>query len=402
MNKQNTNPSLFPAHVFSENEKNEVLLNNILIDWYFGHHDILNSVVYPPIAVAMVKELQNLSEKEIHPRFEEAKRKSLLMTALFVSGRCDADCEICYTDRNLRPDDITWEEKRELLLQVIELGNKTIYIPGEGEPFLDDHFFDLIHFAQEHNQNIVIFTNGILISDEHLFNKRWNERGYFLDKFFETVRDSSVYLYVKYWHSNKNKFCEMMRIPPDKLKTEPIKLTNGSIIDVPVGLLRLIKTDGEKVGIETAVHSLNYDDVLKNIMPFVNELGIKWYLEPIIHSGRYFGRHCYDLTSTQYDEILPFLTNQQCKRTGFSTVVLSSGHLSFCPSFVTNLSVSDMRALKELNIRNHGKDGRLGDIFNLLHTNRFLVESRYAAFSHPCLCEYFARQAERLQQRKTA
>jgi MoaA/NifB/PqqE/SkfB family radical SAM enzyme len=402
MNKQNTQPSLFPVHVFSENERNEVLLNNIVIDWYFGHQDILNSVIYPQIAVALVNELQNLSEQEIHLRFEKAKRKSLLMTALFVSGRCDANCEICYTDRKFRPDDITWEESRELLLQAIELGNKTIYIPGEGEPFLDDHFFDLIHFAQDYDQNVIIFTDGLLISDEHRFNKKWNKWGYSLDRFFDIIRNSSVYLYVKYWHSNKTKFCEMMGVHPDKLKTEPIELTNGSIIDVPVGILRLIKTDGEKVGIETAVHSLNHNDVLENIMPFVNDFGIKWYLEPIIHSGRYFGRHDYDLTSAQYAEILPFLTKQQCKRTGFSTVVMSSGHLSFCPSFVTNLSVSDMPALRELNIRNNGKDGGLRDIFTLLHTNRFLVESRYAAFSHPCLCEYFAKQAERLQQRKIA
>jgi hypothetical protein len=156
--------------------------------------------------------------------------------------------------------------------------------------------------------------------------------------------------------------------------------------------LRLYKVAPEKIGIETAIHSLNYKDVIQQIMPFVNEFGIKWYLEPIIHSGRYFGRHEYDLTPEQYIQILPHLTKQQCKRTGFSATITTSGHLSFCPSFVSRLMIKDKEALKSICIID--SDNKIKDIFELLHTNDFMVETRYKSFSHSCLCELFSEQKE--------
>ncbi|MBS1790495.1 MAG: hypothetical protein JST85_22430 [Acidobacteria bacterium] len=389
-NTETTNfVTLFPEHVFNPEDREESILSNITIDWYYGHRDILEKIQIPKYA-ALVRELKNAPMEEIKHRAEKARQKSVLMTALFLTGKCDADCSICYTDRRYKPTDLNLGEIEEIINQTARLGNKTIYIPGEGEPFLDRNIFEIIEFATRLGQNVVIFTDGLLISDEERFKKQC---GFELEEFFELVKRSPLYLYVKYWHSNRVQAAKMMGIPPERLRTETVILQNGNKIDVPKGLLNLIKIAPEKAGIETAVHKPNFDDVFEHIMPFVKDFGIRWYLEPIIHSGRYFGRHEYDLTTEQHLKISPYLTKQQCKRTGFSTVITATGHLTFCPSFLTHLSVENADSLKELSVRQDGQEG-IRDIFNIMHSNKFLVESRYAAYSRNCLCEYIANKSE--------
>lgn len=383
------NNTLFSSHAFTEKEKERVFLNNVVIDWFEGNQSLLRSVKLPGKAVDLIKELEKKGNAEIKALVDHRKNESLLMTTIFLSGKCDANCEICYTDRKASSVSMNWVQLKEIIIQVSKLGNKTIYIPGEGEPFLDNNIFDIIKLAKEYNQNIVIFTDGLLLSDERRVKQKW---GMTLEELDRIITDSPVYLYFKYWHTEKNMFATMMRIHPDKYKTESVSLDNGKTVDVPSALLRLYKIAPEKIGIETAIHSLNYNDVLSQTLPFVREFGIKWYLEPIIHSGRYFSRHEYDLTPEQYVQILPYLTKQQCKRTGFSATITTSGHLSFCPSFVSKLMINDPQRLNDISVID--KNNNVRDIFSMLHTSDFIVESRYNSFSHSCLCEYYANQKE--------
>ena len=380
---------LFPAHLFTSHEREEALRNNIVLDWYFGHKEILEGITTPELA-SFVDELRELSEEDVARAAEKARKKSLLMTSIFLSGRCDANCEICYTDRRVRETDLSIEEMKQVIKQTKELGNKTIYIPGEGEPFLDKGLFSLLEFAKELDQQVVIFTDGLLLSDEAQCQRIL---GRTLDELFEAIREYPIYLYVKYWHSNRERFSTMMGVSPRQLQTARITLRGGQTIDIPQGLLRLIEIAPEKAGIETAVHSLNFDDVFQNLMPFVKQYGPKWYLEPIIHSGRYSGRHDYDLTPEQHLKVSPYLTKQQCKRTGFSTVLMATGHLSYCPSFVTNLSVKGASALNEFSIRGDNPN-EIRDLCSMLHSNEFIVKARYAAFTHFCLCDHLARKIE--------
>jgi organic radical activating enzyme len=384
--------ALFPAHLFTPDEREEVLRNNMVLDWHFGQRKILEGITVPELA-SFVEQLRGMSHEEVEHSAARARLKSVLMTSIFLSGKCDAQCAICYTDRTIRSTDLSIEEIKQVIRQTKGLGNKTIYIPGEGEPFLDKGLFSLLDLARELDQQVVIFTDGLLLSDEAHCQRML---GRTLDEVFEAIRNSPVYLYVKYWHSNRQRFAEMMRISPQQIKTERVTLNGGQSIDVPTGILRLIEVAPEKAGIETAVHSVNFDDVFQNLMPFVKQYQPKWYLEPIIHSGRYAGRHEYDLTSEQHLKISPYLTKQQCKRTGFSTVLMATGHLSYCPSFVTNLSVTDKNALNELSIRSAGPE-RIRDLFSMLHSNEFIVRARYAAYTHSCLCDYFARKMEDAQ-----
>jgi organic radical activating enzyme len=384
---------LFPAHVFSERERLDALLNNIVIDWQFGHGELLRKQRWhQPEAHALVDRLSSASEADVATWAEKARSQSLLMTALFLSGGCDADCEICYTARQSSKRDLSWAEIQNVVDQVIALGNRTIYIPGEGEPFKDKKIFDLIDYCAARAQNVVIFTNGILLSDDQSFRKTC---GFPLAEFLQIVRTKPVFLYVKYWHSDKNRFANMMRIAPELLNTRKRRLANGSVIDVPQVIDDLLEVAPDRVGIETAVHSLNFDDILSHMTRLVQETGLKWYLEPILHAGRYFQRHDYDLTPEQWRTIGPYLSKQQCKRTGFSTTILGKGHLSYCPSFVTNHSFMSIPSILDgLNIRVSEEKGKIKDLFTLLHTNEFLVRARYAAYSCECLCERVASRLE--------
>jgi len=216
-----SNPfSLFPAHLFNADEREETLLNNIVIDWCSGHKEILEKIQHPKYA-SFVQQLGALTSDELDSSFEKAKRKSVLMTSVFLSGKCDANCEICYTDRRSRPSDLNLDQIKQIVVQMKELGSKTLYIPGEGEPFIDKGISDLIKFAAQLGQNVVIFTDGLIISDEARFKQLW---GFPLEEFYNTVKQYPVYLYVKYWHSNRNIFSEMMGIPSQQLHTERLVL----------------------------------------------------------------------------------------------------------------------------------------------------------------------------------
>jgi len=378
-------PALFDAHVFSESEKEDVINNNAIIDLCMGHKDILEFLNYKFKNLSAIKRIDDLTEDEKKDLIEHKKKKSLLMTSLFLSGKCDANCDICYTDSKFRKDKNKWESIESIIRQVVQLGNKTLYVPGEGEPFLDDNIFNLINAAEYYNQNLVLFTNGIILSDEEMFENKW---GISLNEFFEVIQKSPIYLYFKYWHSDRNIFADMMRINPDKLKTESITL-NGSIkVDVPIGLLKLHKIAPEKVGIETAVHSLNYNNVFDRIMPFADKYKLKWYLEPIIHSGRCYGRKEYDITQEQMLKINPYLSKQQCKRAGYTAIITTLFYISFCSSFISKFMIKDRDILDNLSV--FDKNNRVKDIFSILHTNRLLVESRYS--SQSCLCEYYSNQ----------
>jgi MoaA/NifB/PqqE/SkfB family radical SAM enzyme len=90
-----------------------------------------------------------------------------LQIGLMVSRTCNLACTYCYTSAG-RPGDneLSFAGQKELLKQARELGAKTLWVPGEGEPLLDDNFLELIEYANGLGLYVVFYTNGLLINKD--------------------------------------------------------------------------------------------------------------------------------------------------------------------------------------------------------------------------------------------
>lgn len=382
--KTNIKPVLHQAHVFGAKERQEVIANNLAIDWRIGHREVIKKVLETHT------ELRENFEYARQKDLEFLRRNSLLLLVLFISGVCDANCEICYTDRKKSKEELDLGELKRVVDEATELGIKTVYIPGEGEPFRISYFFDLIDYiCKEKGLNLVVFTNGILLSDEGEFEKYWNiSLSDFIDNY---VRRYNIFFYVKLWHIHPQ---EIEKLIGTKLKTEPYDIIidgRHERIYIPNFLIKLIADDSLlfKAGIETAVFNENFDIVLRYLVPFVEQTGIKWYLEPILHAGRYFGKHYFDLNQKQEKVIKPLYNQQQCQRAIYTATVTSCGYVTFCPIF--HYVLDSLRNIEYKKIMKNIKEEKL---FEILHKDRFLVKLRYGTLFYPCLCEYFSSRLE--------
>jgi MoaA/NifB/PqqE/SkfB family radical SAM enzyme len=86
---------------------------------------------------------------------------------IFLTRKCNFACTYCCTETGEDPPDkMTFDELKSVVLQAKALGAKTIVIPGEGEPLLDENLFSLIDFAAQSGLHTTIFTNGTLVDQQ--------------------------------------------------------------------------------------------------------------------------------------------------------------------------------------------------------------------------------------------
>lgn len=103
----------------------------------------------------------NLSDKRIPLSFE-----------IEVTARCNNNCRHCYincpeNDESLREQELSFEDIRQLADDAVDLGALWCLITG-GEPLLRDDFFDLYMYLKKKGLLVSVFTNGTLITDEHI------------------------------------------------------------------------------------------------------------------------------------------------------------------------------------------------------------------------------------------
>ena len=200
---------------------------------------------------------------------------------IFLTRRCNFRCIYCCTETGADPPDkMTFPELKNAVLQAKALGAKTISIPGEGEPLLDNNLFPLIDFACENGLRTIVFTNGSLIDEQaakHFFQKR-------------------VLVAFKLHSLNESAY--------DMLAggTSPISWTDYCIggkrdrtTSVPVGLKRLLDVGyakrpsspfhGSLLLIETVIVRQNLDHI-PSIARFCKELGIGCMVETLINTNR--------------------------------------------------------------------------------------------------------------------
>jgi len=83
-----------------------------------------------------------------------------------ITYRCPERCKHCYTDSSFKdPAELTFEQKRSLIDQMVEMGCFRMSIAG-GEPLIDADFFPLVEYALDHGVDISFSTSGIPITDD--------------------------------------------------------------------------------------------------------------------------------------------------------------------------------------------------------------------------------------------
>ena len=99
----------------------------------------------------------------------------LLNVSLDLSNECNLNCPYCFTapakssQRDKNTDCLSFEEYKEIVIQLKEAGTKTINIIGAGEPTMYAHFDELVKFISLQGIKVCVSTNGILLASQ---NKR--------------------------------------------------------------------------------------------------------------------------------------------------------------------------------------------------------------------------------------
>ncbi|MGI8666652.1 MAG: amino acid--tRNA ligase-related protein [Jatrophihabitans sp.] len=293
------------------------------------------------------------------------RRHSLAFVVMMMTGACNADCAICFTDRRRKRDESTPQLRDRLLHEAAELGAQYVYVPGEGEPTIDRGWWQFLDSCRDAGLEAIVFSNGLIFSHAPTSQKYW---GCEPDEAVARLADYPVSLYLKMWSGRPELVGEMLGIDPAKYDFVEV----GGVL-VPSGMARALATlPRERLGVEVVVERRNADEVLDTVIPFAEEHGLAQIVEMIQHNGRTFGDPSYDPSPEQAARVRPYLSPTSCKVATCKAVITSQGFLSPRIAILENQLPAD---------RVHAGSASLWD---LLHTTDYIVQRRYEG---GCLCE---------------
>jgi hypothetical protein len=293
------------------------------------------------------------------------RAESLAFLVLMLTGVCNADCEICFTDRKRKPRELTPDERDVLLTQAKGLGAQYCYVPGEGEPTLDKGWWQFVETCSDLDLPAIVFTNGMIFGDPDLSRRTW---GMSPEDAVRRLADHPVHFYSKYWTPDAALAAKMLAVPVARL---PYGEVDG--VPVPLGLQNLMENlPRERVGVEVVIERRNAGDVVDTIAPFAQKHGLASIVELIQHNGRTFGDPSYDPTAAQADAITSLLSPTSCTLATCKAVVTVQGYVSPRIAVMENQLPDDRRRVVG------------ADLYQLLHETPYIVDRRYDL---SCLCE---------------
>lgn len=355
---------------------------------------------------AVCDEVNQLDLDSLEAEVERRKSVSISQIRLFTSNNCEAVCPShCYTKQLKGAYDVdssvlTVEQRRELIIDAKKLGAKLLYIAGRGEPLLDPGLFDMLKFTREQGLEVLLFTNGIMLSNDAHAQRFWQKRA---DDLVRIFVDLDVHVYHKLWSTDPKKQESMMCTRPRTPTYEWVDYSLGEkTIKIPRGLYTHLQMGNKRrIGVETVVDRNTTEEIRETIIPFIQETGIRSYLEPFITSGR--GAKHQELVpefqATHSSPISEYLVREGCRLTSYIMTVLEEGTMSFCLSVESEIIRKQIQKGRELNVVN--KDGSLKDIFALNHTHPFVVKNRYQGFLGGCRCQTFNAELHGMGENKS-
>jgi len=309
--------------------------------------------------------LLGASRDELGELVEKGRAESLAFLVMMMTGACNADCAICFTDRKRKRGETTVEQRDALLREAAALGAGYVYVPGEGEPTIDRGWWPFLDTCRDTGMHAVVFTNGLLFSDPDTSRRYWDCEP---EEAIARLADYPVSLYVKMWSTRPELVGTMMGINADKYR-----FTDYDGVRVPTGTALLL--DGyprDRLGVEVVVEGRNADEVVDTIAPFTDRHDLARIVEIIQHNGRTLGNPTYDPTPEQAERVTPLLSPTSCTVATCKAVVTSRGFMSPRIAILETQLPSPARHIGE------------GQLWDLLHTTDYLVQRRY---EQSCLCE---------------
>jgi len=102
-----------------------------------------------------------------------------------ASNTCPWNCFFCFTEDPENPDgrklrlkqELSLEERLQLLQDSKDLGARSINIIGAGEPTVDPHFWKIIDYINQNDMTPIVYTEGALRLTRPEFAKRLYDAG---------------------------------------------------------------------------------------------------------------------------------------------------------------------------------------------------------------------------------
>lgn len=110
----------------------------------------------------------DFSSKEIK---EALDNNHPLMMMLDFSNRCNLNCIYCFSKANEHEkinNELTFDNYLNILKQAKNMGVKTVFIPGAGEPTIDRNFWKILPIIKKFGMTPIIFTNGSNLTEEQI------------------------------------------------------------------------------------------------------------------------------------------------------------------------------------------------------------------------------------------
>ena len=105
----------------------------------------------------------NFQKEEVSKARKEGK---MLLLYMDTTAACDLYCVYCQArSGKALPNELLWEERKDVIDQAKNLGCETIHIAGQGEPTIDPLFWDCIRDIRTKRILPLVFTHGMHITD---------------------------------------------------------------------------------------------------------------------------------------------------------------------------------------------------------------------------------------------
>jgi radical SAM protein with 4Fe4S-binding SPASM domain len=110
-----------------------------------------------------------LSKKPLNTITPSYNIKQLYYISLQVTEQCNLRCSHCYASagENIYNQDLSTDQITNIIEKLVSFSDidKCSFIITGGEPFLRNDILNIINFAIERFKNVVVVTNGLLLSD---------------------------------------------------------------------------------------------------------------------------------------------------------------------------------------------------------------------------------------------
>lgn len=94
-------------------------------------------------------------------------RGEIFMAYMDTTAACDMHCTYCQARSGKPlPNELTLEERKNVIDQFKQMGCKAIHIAGQGEPTLDPYLWDILEYINEKEMTPVVFTHGANLTRE--------------------------------------------------------------------------------------------------------------------------------------------------------------------------------------------------------------------------------------------